>query len=176
MYINKDTKYARKLIVSLATTLRYLLGKFGRFITLEREISYLEDYIEIERARYVDRLTIDFITPEKTGNIELPVLCIQPLVHNAIMHGILPKDGIGKIMIKVEKADKELLITIEDNGVGMTEEQVIGAYKKGYGSGCGIGISNVNERLKLLYGEDYGVKIDSEYMHGTSVFFRIPIL
>lgn len=176
MYINKDTKYARHLIVSLATTLRYLLGKFGRFISLDREISYLEDYIEIEKARYVDRLSIVFVTPEHTENIEVPVLCIQPIVHNAIIHGILPKDGKGEIVINVQRTDDELLVNIEDNGIGMTEVEVINAYKKGYGSGCGIGISNVNERLKLLYGENYGLKIESEYMEGTTVFFKIPII
>jgi len=175
MYINKDTKYARQLIVSLATTLRYLLGKFGRFITLEKEISYIKDYIEIEKARYVDRMTIDFFIPEDIDNIEVPVLCIQPIVHNAITHGILPKDGMGRITIKITRTDDELNVLVKDNGIGMTEGEVKNAYKGGYGSGCGIGISNVNERLKLLYGEDHGVKINSVYMRGTSVSFSIPI-
>jgi len=175
MYINKDTEYARQLIVSLATMLRYLLGKFGRFITLGKEISYIKDYIAIEKARYLDRITIKFILPKNIDNIEVPVFCIQPIVHNAVIHGILPKDSKGIVVVRVVNENNELLISIEDNGVGMKEEQVIQAYKSGFGSGCGIGLSNVNERLKILYGEDHGIKISSEYMHGTTVSFKIPI-
>ncbi len=175
MYINKDTEYARQLIVSLATMLRYLLGKFGRFITLEKEISYIEEYIAIEKARYLDRLSVEFVIPESIENVEVPVLCIQPIVHNAIIHGILPKDGKGKVVIKVAKENGELMISIEDDGVGMKQDEVEKAYLSGYGSGCGIGISNVNERLKILYGESHGLKIESEYMKGTTVTFRIPV-
>ncbi len=175
MYINKDTEYARQLIVSLATMLRYLLGKFGRFITLEKEISYIEEYIAIEKARYLDRLSVEFVITENIENVEVPVLCIQPIVHNAIIHGILPKDGKGKVVIKVTREGDELLISIQDDGVGMNQEEVKKAYLNGYGSGCGIGISNVNERLKILYGESHGLKIESEYMKGTTVTLRIPI-
>jgi two-component system LytT family sensor kinase len=175
MYINKEPQYARQLIIRLSTLLRYLLGTYGRFIPLAEELSYLEDYVVIENARYLDKLSVDFNIDVNIDDIEIPVFTIQPLVHNAIIHGILPKDGVGRVTINISRLKNELIISVEDDGVGIKEVNMKKVFESGNGSGCGIGVNNVDERLKILYGKEYGLKIQSRYMKGTIVSFRIPI-
>ncbi len=175
MYINKEPQYARQLIIRLSTLLRYLLGTYGRFIPLAKELSYLEDYIVIENARYLDKLSVDFNIDANIDDIEIPVFTIQPLVHNAIMHGILPKDSHGRVTINISRLKDELIISVEDDGVGIKEEDMEKVFEPGNGSGCGIGVSNVDERLKILYGSEYGLSIKSRYMKGTIASFKIPI-
>lgn len=175
MYINKNPEYARKLIVRLSTLLRYLLGNNGRFITIGEEISYIEDYAVIENARFKDKLEIVFNIDEDTEDTKIPVFTIQPLVQNAIIHGILPKEEGGKVTISTQKVHDEILISVTDTGMGIKKEELNKIYEYGFGSGCGVGIPNVHDRLKILYGEEYGLKIESEYNVGTKACFKIPL-
>ena len=175
MYIYKNPKYARKLIVRLSTLLRYLLGKYGRFITLGEELSYIEDYAVIEKARFKDKLRIEFGIEENIKDIKIPVLTVQPLVQNAIIHGILPKDIGGTVKVSAHRLQDEILISVTDDGIGIKEDRLKRVYEHGFGTGCGVGIPNVNERLKILYGEEYGLKIESNYNLGTKAYFKIPL-
>jgi two-component system LytT family sensor kinase len=175
MYIMKNPEYARKLIVKLSTILRYLLSNYGHFITLEEEISYIKDYVVIENARFNDKLKIIYDIGKSIKNVKIPVFTVQPLLQNAIIHGILPKENTGKVKISACKLYNEILISVTDNGIGIKEENLKRVYEHGFGTGCGVGIPNVNERLKILYGEKYGLKIESKYKKGTKVYFKIPI-
>lgn len=174
MYINKDAEFARKLIVRLSTLLRYLLGNYGRFISLGEELSYIEDYIVIESARFKDRLKIIIDVDNSIRKIQIPVLTIQPLVQNAIIHGILPVGVKGTVKITAHALNDEVVISVVDDGIGMTEEQLEKVFEGQFAKGCGVGIPNVNERLKILYGEEYGLKIESQYNVGTNASFIIP--
>lgn len=103
-------------------------------------------------------------------NIKMPVFMLQPIIENSIKHGILPKPLGGSVFVKANCSDEEVLFLIEDTGVGMDGDTLNQVVNKS----PGIGIKNVNERLKLLYGEDYGLKIDTNIDKGTKVQFLIP--
>ncbi|MGD9677051.1 MAG: histidine kinase [Vulcanibacillus sp.] len=174
MYILKDPEYARFLLVRLSTLLRYLLGSSGRFITLKEEVKYIDNYVVIEEARFVGKIRVVFEIDEDTKNCEIPVFTIQPLVNNAILHGVLPKVGAGTIKISAKKIDNDVKITVEDSGIGIPKENILKIFEPRFGTGCGVGISNVNERLKILYGVNHGLNIESEEGKGTKAWFRIP--
>lgn len=176
MYINKDPEFARKLIVKLSTLLRYLLANYGRFITLGEELSYIENYVVIENARFKDKLRIIFDIDRNIKEIKIPVFTVHPLVQNAIIHGILPKEIGGTVKISAHSQFDGVLITVTDDGIGIEEDKIEKIYKHGFGTGCGVGIPNVNERLKILYGEEYGLKIESEYKKGTKAYFKVPLI
>ena len=174
MYINKEPQFARELIVKLSRLMRYLLNEKQRLIPLNKEIAYVQNYVVIENARFQDKITIKFNIDSDLEDIEIPVLSIQPLVHNSIIHGILPKEQHGEVSISVERHEKNIRISVSDTGIGIKEEELQDIFLPGIGKGCGIGISNVDERLKLLYGDSYGMKIISTYGKGTTVLFDIP--
>lgn len=174
MYINKNPSYARKLVVKLSMLLRYLLGSNGRFISLDEEISYIKDYTAFEIARFEDKLNIVIDIDPDLKDLKIPVFTIQPLVQNAIIHGLLPKDNGGTITVTAVKTNDELNICVSDNGIGIEKSELDKIFCSGYGKGLGIGISNVNERLILLYGEKYSLKIESVYNQGTKASFSIP--
>ncbi len=176
MYILKDPEYARFLLVRLSTLLRYLLGNSGRFISLREEINYIDNYVVIEEARFVGKIRVLFDIDPAAKDCNIPVFTIQPLVNNAILHGVLPMEGSGVIKISAQRVGDEVIIAVEDNGVGILEEDMKKVFEPRYGTGCGVGISNVNERLKILYGTDYGLRIESEYLQGTKAWFKVPYM
>ena len=175
MYINKDPVFARKLLVKLSTLLRYLMNEKRRLIPLQKEIQYVKNYVTIENARFQDKIDIRFNIDPRFENIEIPVLSIQPLVHNSIIHGILPQQKPGLIEVSVARADDTVQITVNDNGVGISDGDLQNIFTPGFGTGCGIGLSNVDERMRLLYGENYGMQIRSRYNEGTTVMLSIPV-
>jgi two-component system LytT family sensor kinase len=175
MYITKDPKFARNLIVKLSQLLRYMLKNTGRFITLEEEIAHVENYIALENARFQDKIEIIYDIDNKLSKLKIPMLSIQPLVQNSILHGLLPKDENGTVTISAHEVDKKVLISIIDNGVGIKQVDMEKVFTAGYGKGCGVGVSNVNERLKILYGKDNGLEIRSKYGTGTKAYFSVPI-
>lgn len=175
MYITKDPKYAKKLIVKLSQLLRYMLKNTGRFITLKEEISHIENYVALENARFQDKIEIIYDIDKDLGKLKIPVLSIHPLVQNSILHGLIPKEGKGKVTISAHKVDDKVLINVTDNGVGIKEGDVDKIFTSGYGKGCGVGVPNVNERLKMLYGKDYSLEIRSKYGTGTKAYFSVPV-
>ncbi|SHJ37430.1 two-component system, LytT family, sensor kinase [Dethiosulfatibacter aminovorans DSM 17477] len=174
MYITKDPKYAKKLIVKLSQLLRYMLKNTGRFITLKEEISHIENYVALENARFQDKIEILYDIDKDLGKLKIPVLSIQPLVQNSILHGLIPKEGKGTVTISAHKVDDKVLISVTDNGVGIMEGDVEKVFTSGYGKGCGVGVPNVNERLKMLYGKDYSLEIRSKFGAGTKAYFSVP--
>lgn len=174
MYILKDPEYARFLLVRLSTLLRYLLGNSGRFISIREEIKYIDNYVVIEEARFIGKIRVVIEVDEEAKNCKIPVFTIQPLVNNAILHGVLPKVGAGIIKISAHKIADEVIISVEDNGIGIPQEYIQKIFEPRFGTGCGVGISNVNERLRILYGDNYGLKIESEDGKGTKAWFKVP--
>lgn len=153
----------------------YLRGKFGfqntsRYIPLEKELTFVASYLAIEKARFGERLQIAYnIHSDLT--VLVPPLILQPIVENAVRHGIYPKKNGGCVTISVEKDIKGWTIEVQDNGVGMTQEQIRQIFK-GEKPGQGIGLLNVHMRLLSLYQE--GLEIQSQQEKGTKVKILIP--
>lgn len=176
MFNRTSPETARRLLIRLARFFRYALKRHGHFNSLKEEMEYLNTYLILEKARFREKLRIVRDIDEKLLTYQVPVLILQPLVENAIKHGILPKTGQGTVQITAHPVRNEILISIRDDGVGMDPERLPEILKPGVGSGNGVGLSNVNERLKNLFGENYGLKIVSYTNVGTSVYVRVPLI
>lgn len=167
--IRIDTLKAKDLLLNLATFLRYSLKK-EKEIPLREELSYVEAYLSIEQARYRDKLTVNyFIEPSVDLDILIPPFTIQPLVENAIKHGLKTKIEGGEILIKILDNEDNIVISVEDNGVGINNPLNSLSDK-----GAGLGLYLVNERLKRFYGERSILNIKSFPDIGTKVTFKIP--
>ncbi|ARE86043.1 Sensor histidine kinase YpdA [Clostridium formicaceticum] len=153
----------------------YLRGKFGfkstsRYITLEKELNFVSSYLAIEKARFDERLNVEYDIRSDTA-VLVPPLILQPIVENAVRHGIYPKKEGGTVTVSVEKQTEAVRIQIADNGVGMTQQQIKDLLK-GKKSQQGIGLLNVHTRLKANYNQ--GLEIQSEPGQGTKVTIMIP--
>lgn len=168
-------------VSSLGQLLRYALKDSSGQTQLQNELSMLEEYIYIQNIRYKGKINYSCgrVAPELL-ECKVPKLILQPLVENAIFHGIEPKAGIGTITLNVEMEAGDILIQIRDNGVGMTEAEVrklmageTGNREKGRFSG--IGVKNIHERLQILYGVGYGVRFESVEGEFTCAILRLPM-
>lgn len=161
---------ARELIINLSNYFRKTLKREEDFVPLKDEIEFLQSYLSIEKARFGERLKLAIDIPEDMMNIKMPVFILQPIIENSIKHGILPKPEGGSVFVKASYTQDEVMFLIEDTGVGMDKERLAEIITKW----PGIGLKNVNERLKLLYGEGYELDIVTAKGYGTKVSFLIP--
>lgn len=164
---------ARELLLKLSAMFRYTLHKTGRTITISEELAQVRAYLTIEQARHGDKLVIEEDISAEVEKFLIPSLTIQPLVENAIKHGLQPKENGGCIVIGAKEGDKDITITIRDNGIGM---DVKGRCPLAAPSPDCIGLSNVHERLRGQYGIGFGLTIFSTPGSGTIVTLRIPKL
>ena len=165
------------LCQSLAGLFRYSLDMKNPFSTVSGELVHLKNYIYVMNVRMQNQVQYEFHIDENVMQDTLPRISIQPLVENALNHGLKNQKGNKKVIISVGIHEKNLLISVEDNGVGMSEEKIkaLFAEKSGEKSQKGsIGILNIHKRMKYLYGEAYGVKIQSHPGTGTTVYLEIP--
>lgn len=174
-YSRTHPETARRLLIRLASFFRQALKRQGHFNSLKDEIEYVNTYLILEKARFREKLRIKKDIDPSLFEYQVPVLTLQPLVENAVKHGIQPKIGPGTVKITARPDNGEMLFIIEDDGVGISPERLPKVLLPGFGSGNGVGMSNVHERLKSLYGEDYGLRIVSGVDQGTSVYMRIPL-
>ena len=164
-YCRTDGEKAKELILNLSNYFRSTLEIEGDFSTLERELVLIKAYVAIEEARFLNRLVVKFEIDENLLNMKFPILLLQPIVENSIKHGILKKIDGGIVLINIEDKENEVFVKISDNGVGFENAEK--------SQSTGIGIININNRLKLLYGEKYKLDILSSNS-GSSVSFNIP--
>jgi two-component system LytT family sensor kinase len=151
--------------------LRRLLRKHETFVPLQEELDFIDDYLDIEVARFGrDNLVIHKQIDENTLDSFVPSMLLQPIVENALKHGLAAKLGGGELTIRTESQDGRLIIAIEDNGVGIPKERMAQVFEDG------IGISNVHERLRVLYGADFRMDISSREGEGTRTRIEIPEL
>ncbi|TEB10518.1 histidine kinase [Pelotomaculum propionicicum] len=174
-YTRTNPETSRRLLIRLASFFRQTLKRHGHFNTLREEIEYVNTYLILEKARFREKLRIQRDIDPTLIDCQVPVLTLQPLVENAIKHGIQPKMGPGTVFISARRVDGEMIFEIRDDGVGISSEIMPKVLLPGFGSGNGVGLSNVNERLKSLFGEDYGLRIESEEGNGTGVYVRVPL-
>lgn len=169
----EGAKNAEKMILSLGQLLENMYFKNDEIVSLKEEIDLLKSYVEIQKMRYGGRFSVIYDV-EEFLDMDIPVLLLQPIIENAIIHGIVASDGLGEIIISVEKSKvcEIVFIKIKDNGIGIKQEEIDKIYEKKEQKISSIGIKNVNERIKLYYGNDCGVEICSENQ-GTNVILTI---
>ncbi len=163
---------ARRLLIHLGNYFRTNLQQEAEVVDLNREIEHINSYIEIEKARFGDKLEIIYNIPQNI-DCKLPPLLLQPIVENAIKHGVLGKIEGGKVEIIAEDNDRETKLVVKDNGVGIPEDK-LGCLFDESDNNESIGLKNVNERLKNKYGDGYGLILESEVNKGTTAIMVIP--
>lgn len=165
-----DSLKARELIIDLSNYFRITLKREEDCVPLKEEIEFICSYLSIEKARFGDRLEVNINIPEYMLGYNIPVFVIQPIIENSIKHGILNKPHGGVINLNAELEGDTITYSIEDTGIGMSEEKL----KEIKTKWPGIGLRNVNERLKLLFGKRSCLQIESQLGVGTKVRFTIP--
>jgi two-component system, LytTR family, sensor kinase len=168
--IRSQPETARVLIVKLSALLRRLLRSQEHFVTLREELSAVDEYLDIERVRFGPTLTVEKDIDPTSLDVIVPSMILQPLVENSIKHGLGRKLGEGKITIRSRRSDARVVIEVLDNGVGLPPTRMESE------SESGIGLRNVNERLRVIYGAPYQLKLDSQPGQGTAARIEIPEL
>lgn len=171
-----------EIVGALSAFFRSSLNHGNGMSMLREEERHIQSYLQIQQVRYQDILDYEINIPEGLKEVLLPSITLQPLVENALYHGIKERRGRGMIHIQAEAVNGDVIIFVEDNGIGMTPERLIevtAQLKEKYSSGekkkhDSYGLYNVNERIKLKFGEGYGITITSTYGKGTRVQVRIP--
>ncbi|MBD0378795.1 sensor histidine kinase [Paenibacillus sedimenti] len=167
-----------KMVENLADILRYALEGHNKPVILQKEIAYTLSYIDIQKVRYQDKFDVIWEYEESVKKYNVPKLILQPLIENSIYHGIKVKEGRCRIKIKIWKTGELLHVAVIDNGLGIDKErlaQIKDDLKRDIGETDHIGLYNTHKRLKLLYGESFGISIRSKYGRGTAVYLTIPI-
>ncbi len=168
-FLRIDPNKARELIINLSTYLRYNLDYSNAFVDISKELEQVKAYVEVEKARFGEKLEVLFNIQEGI-DIKVPSLIIQPIVENSIKHGILKGAGAGSVIINISSLDESNIeISVEDDGVGIERETIENIYN-GTMKESKIGVSNVNSRLKHIYGK--GLSIE-QLNPGTKVSFIV---
>lgn len=172
-FVRTDPARARELLLEFADFTRYSFRQHGEFTTLSEELRSIERYLLLEQARFGDRLKVRLqVAPEVLG-VQIPFLCLQPLVENAVRHGLERHTGGGTIAIEARDAGVECVITVEDDGQGADPER-IRRVLAGEAEGDSVGLANVDERLRNTFGDEYGLVVETAPGAGTKVIVRAP--
>jgi two-component system LytT family sensor kinase len=170
--IRTNPDQARVMVVKLSKVLRRLLRLHDNFTTLAEELSFIEDYLSIEVVRFGEKLRFVRDVADDTLGMLVPSMLLQPLVENSIKHGLSSKVEGGTIRIHTHRTELRLFLVVEDDGVGISEAKLASLLDQG----MGIGVSNVNERLKVLFGNNYRMWIESQTGRGTRIQIEVPEL
>lgn len=167
------------MISQLAKLFRISLSKGHTIISVRDELQHAKSYMNIQRIRYKDAFSVTFDVDPELEEYCAVKLTLQPILENSINYGVDPMDDCGEIFIRVKKEDDMLILSVEDNGIGMSQEEVSllltdSNRKRKHGSG--VGLININNRLQILFGKEYGLLIESEPDEGTRVSIRIPAI
>lgn len=174
--VRVDPDTARLLIIKLANILRRMLRQTEAFVRLEDELDFIDDYLDIEVVRFGrDKLRVIKDVELDSLDAMVPSMLLQPLIENSIKHGIAPKIEGGSIILRSRLSEEALTIELEDDGVGMTSAIEIGG-SPAQTAGTGIGMSNVAERLKVIYGDAAHMRISSRDAGGTLITLNLPLI
>jgi two-component system LytT family sensor kinase len=168
--LNRDTEAARQMIARLGDFLRLTLENSGtQEVTLQREIEFLQSYLEIEHIRFQDRMTTLVEVEPHALDVQVPNLILQPIVENAIRHGIAPRSTPGRIEIRAEHKNSMLRIQVRDNGPGLpVNRSAVNLFKEG------LGLANTRARLQHLYGAAHRFELANDPEGGLVVTLEIP--
>ncbi|WP_337540699.1 sensor histidine kinase [Suilimivivens sp.] len=173
-----DQKRVVSMVGNLSDFFRTSLNQGKDIIPIREELAHVRSYLEIQQVRYQDILRYEITVPEDLYEYKIPKITIQPLVENALYHGIKNKRGQGTITITGERSENGFVLYVRDNGIGMIQERLnevrAGIQKLSYTGKEIYGLYNVNERIRLNFGETYGISIESTYGEGTCVSISLP--
>ena len=174
---DEDATY---MITQLAKLLRISLSKGRTIIPVSDELRHAKSYMNIQKYRYKDSFTVTYDVPEEYENYCTVKLVIQPILENAIYYGMEGMvDDDGEIVVKAERKDNDLYISVTDNGMGMDQEtldSLLTDENRVHKHGSGVGLLNVHNRIRLMFGDEYGLIIESEPDEGTCVTIHIPAI
>lgn len=165
---------------ALSKLFRISLSRGKELISLSDELDHVRNYLFIQSMRYLNKFDYEITAPQELLSCKTLKLILQPIVENSIYHGIKNMQGKGSIKINASEENEKLVIKIQDNGIGMDEEMLERLLNEPVGEksskGSGIGVHNVNERIKLYFGEQYGLRFESELDKGTTAYVYLPLL
>ncbi|WP_112465294.1 sensor histidine kinase [Streptomyces triticisoli] len=173
-FVRTDPERARELLLEFADFTRYSFRRHGDFTTLADELHAMEHYLALVRARFGDRLAVTLQIAPEVLPVTLPFLCLQPLVENAVKHGLEGKTGTCRIRITAQDAGAEALVVVEDDGAGMDPDLLRRILAGEHSPSGGIGLSNVDDRLRQVYGDDHGLVIETAPGAGMKITARLP--
>ncbi len=172
-YVRSDPERARDLLVGFADFTRSTFREHSQYATLADELRLVDTYLELERARFGDRLAVVLRVAPEVLPVRVPSLVLQPLVENAIRHGLEQIAGSARLQIMAVDGGHEALVTVEDDGAGVDPEQLADVLAGRTGSDS-VGLRNVDERLRATFGRDHGLTIETGIGAGTKVTMRVP--
>jgi two-component system, LytTR family, sensor kinase len=172
-FVRTDPDRARELLLEFADFTRYALRRGGAFTTLAEELRNVERYLVLEQARFGDRLQVSLLVAPEVLPLAVPYLVVQPLVENAVRHGLAGKEGVGHVSITATDRGSEAEIVVEDDGVG-ADPEVVRQVLDGVRESDSLGLGNVDARLRQVYDDDHGLVVETAPGLGTKVSFRIP--
>ena len=172
-FVRTDPDRARELLLEFADFTRYSFRRHGEYTTLAEELRSVERYLLLEQARFGDRLKVTLSVAPEVLPVAVPFLCIQPLVENAVRHGLANVEGSGHVRIVALDRGQECVIEVEDDGVGEDPDKVRRALA-GDAALDSVGLGNVDSRLRNTFGDDYGLVVETAPGAGTKVIVRVP--
>ncbi|MEV4673820.1 MULTISPECIES: sensor histidine kinase [Actinomadura] len=177
-FVRSDPERARELLLEFAGFTRYSFRRHGDFTTLAEELRSIDRYLLLQRARFGEELRVTLRIAPEVLPVAVPFLCLQPLVENAVRHGLQDRSEPGLITIVAEDAGSDCVISVEDDGIGMDPEEVrrllAGERRMPGADESGIGLANVDDRLRQVYGDEYGLAVETGPGAGTKVIVRVP--
>jgi two-component system LytT family sensor kinase len=173
-FIRTDPVRARELLIEFADFTRYSFRSAGEYTTLSDELANIERYIRLEQARFGNRLNIKLQIAPEVLSVVLPFLALQPLVENAVRHGLASKPNGGTITITAENAGAECVVIVEDDGIGMDPARLTEDLDDAHLSGAHVGLGNVDDRMRSTFGDDFGLVVDTAVGAGMRITLRVP--
>jgi two-component system LytT family sensor kinase len=170
-FIHSRPEEARELLIEFAEFIRYAFARQRAYVTVADELRYVEKYLRLEQARFGERLTVRVQVDPEVLQAVLPVLSLQPLVENAVRHGVESQPEGGTVSIEGIDLGVDVALRVSDDGAGIDPERASAALA---GRGPGIGLANVHSRLRSTFGEGYGLELESEDGRGTTVVMTLP--
>lgn len=170
-----EPRQAHDMLVEFAELFRETLRSHGDVWTLGEELEYVRRYVNLQALRLGERLRVEYAIDPLPPELPVPVLIVQPLVENAIVHGIEPLSRGGRLSVSVRRLGGCIEIDVDDDGVGISGERLVQVLEPGFGTGLGIGLSNVDRRVRGLYGPAFGLRVESDGASGTRASLRVPI-
>ncbi|WP_091289136.1 sensor histidine kinase [Amycolatopsis xylanica] len=171
--IRTDPEEARELLQDFADFTRYSFRTSGMFTSLAEELRNIDRYLTIENARFGGRLTVRLKIAPEVLSVVVPFLIIQPLVENAVKHGLASKPGGGTVTVIAQDYGAEALISVEDDGIGMDPSR-LAELRSSHRTGAHVGLGNINQRMQQVFGSDYALMVETAPGAGMKVTLRVP--
>jgi two-component system LytT family sensor kinase len=173
--IPSEPEKAETMTVRLARIFRHVLLHADRpFSSIDEEMYFLRTYLDIEQVRFGERLQVEFEVETSIGHAAIPSLILQPLVENAIRHGVAPKVGKSRILVQAQRRGERILLTVEDDGIGLMQKQDKAEFPGG-ADGGGVGLQNIRERLQTMYGSTARLSLASIQSGGSRATLELPV-